>query len=210
MATRRQEQLERLVAEGAEVPAATEGLPGESVQSPEVEQDFPFELIEVPSDEKSEADSDKKRAKRSADKPRSRSTASERQLAEVGEQLEEKITIIFALASGLAPVTSVYATENSDKAIRALLAVAKRRPKVLAALTKVADGADALEIGKFLLGLIIAIQVDNGRLKGDELPARIFGVTEIIQEHFEEADPNAPTPNNPNVVPVVQSAFVPV
>lgn len=209
MATRRQEQLARLLEEGAEEPTP-EGLPRGTVQSPEVEQDFPFELVEVPSD----AASDSPRETRPKDKgtPKKsagRSTASERQLQELGETLEEKITVIFALASGLAPVTSVYATENSDKAIRALLAVAKRRPKVLAALTKVADGADAMEIGKFLLGLIICIQVDAGRLKGDELPARAFGVTEIIQEHFMEADPDSQPPN-PNVVPVVNSAFQPI
>lgn len=130
-----------------------------------------------------------------------RATASERQLADVGENLEEKIGVIFGLASGVAPVTSTYAIENSDKAIRALLDIAKRRPAVLRALTKLADGADAMEIGKFVLGLLVAIQVDTGRLNGDELPARAFGVTEVMVRHdFMSASPHAPAAPNEQVM----------
>lgn len=205
MASKRQERLEQLLSEGVELPEEAR-VPGGDLQ-PEQEVDFPFELIELPAEDKSDdvPPPKKSRPERPA---RARSTASERQLAEVGEQLEEKITIIFGLASGIAPVTSVYATENSDKAIRALLAIAKRRPKVLAALTKIADGADALEISKFVIGLVIAIQVDTNRLKGDELPARLFGVTEIIEQHFIDAD--VAEHQNANVVPVVNSAYTPV
>jgi hypothetical protein len=117
----------------------------------------------------------------------------------VGENLEEKIAVIFGLASGLAPITSTYAVENSPKAISALLDIAKRRPAVLRALTKVADGADALEIAKFVLGVLVCVQVDFGRLQGDELPARAFGVTAIIQEHFVDNEGKIPTEYNQNV-----------
>lgn len=94
----------------------------------------------------------------------------------------------------------MYAVENSDKAISALLQIAKRRPAVLRALTKVADGADALEIAKFVLGLLVCIQVDTGRLQGDELPARAFGVTQIIQANFIDNEGIIPTEANPNIV----------
>lgn len=125
----------------------------------------------------------------------SRSTASERQLAELGETLDEKLTVVFGLASGIAPVTSTYAVENSEIAIRALLDIAKRRPGVLKALTRIADGADSLEIAKFVLGVIVCIQVDAGRLRGDELPARAFGVTDILEKHFNPDGEQQQKPN---------------
>lgn len=146
-----------------------------------------------------EEEKPKRGRKPSGDKPEpkvkaSRGTASERELAEIGESLEEKMTSIGALLSGIAPVTSVYAVERSPRAIEALLSIAKRRPKVLAVLKKTADGVDALELAQFLGGLIIAMQVDAGRLKGNELPAQAFGVTAILEEYFsgreDEAVPN--------------------
>jgi hypothetical protein len=145
--------------------------------------------VKVPTKEAPKSQSDKT--------PYRKGTASERDLASVGENLEEKIAVIAGLASGLAPVTSTYAVENSPKALAALLSIAKRRPAVLRAITKVADGADALEIGKFVLGILVCIQVDTGRLEGSELPARAFGVTDIMDRYFlaEGQEPAV----NPNV-----------
>ncbi len=85
---------------------------------------------------------------------------------------------------GLVPVTSVYAAQNSPKAINALVSIAKRRPQVLKLLTKAADGIDVLELAKFLGGIVVCIQVDTQRLQGTELPAQAFGVTAILEEHF--------------------------
>jgi hypothetical protein len=127
-----------------------------------------------------------------------RGTASERQLAEIGEALEEKMAGVGALLSGIAPVTSVYAVERSPRAIAALLSIAKRRPKVLAALSKAADGVDVLEIAQFAAGLVVAMQVDAGRLKGNELPAQALGVTGILEEFFTE--PQEQNMTNPAVM----------
>jgi hypothetical protein len=63
------------------------------------------------------------------------------------------------------------------------------------ALVAFANGADGMEVGKFILGILVAIQVDFGRLNGDELPARAFGVTQIIVDHFSDDVPSAPNPN---------------
>lgn len=117
-----------------------------------------------------------------------RGTASERQAEEIGDALADKVNTIFAMCSGLAPVTSVYAVQNSDKAVKALINIGKRNPKILAALSKAANGVDALEVGKYILGIMVCIQVDTGRAKGDELPCRAFGVTEILEEHFWDAE----------------------
>lgn len=121
-----------------------------------------------------------------------RGSAIEKQAADIAETLEEKFAVIFGLLSGIAPVTGTYGTENAPKAINALLDIGKRRPAVMKALLKLADGADGLELGKFLVGIVVAFQVDMGRLTGTELPARAFGVTEVLEKYFmpEEGMPN--------------------
>lgn len=161
----------------------------------EAEAGFPFELLSgsgsriedeaFPTRVRSEKKSDKSSDKTDRTKTeRPRGTATERQLAEIGEQLEEKAIAFALLAQGLAPVTSVYAAENSPKAVTALLSIAKRRPGVLKYLAKAADTVDFVEIAKFVGGLVICIQVDAQRLRGDELPAQAFGVTQILEEFF--------------------------
>lgn len=208
MVTRREaraEELARLAAEGGDTrtqdpqPASSAedgdlvGLllrTGAEEQAGVADDAIPTR-VKVPSDK-----ADKPKRGRPAGR-----TATERELASVGENLEEKIAVIFGLAAGIAPVTSTYAVENSPKAIHALLEIAKRRPAVLRALTQVADGANALEIGKFLLGVLVCIQVDTGRLQGDEIQARAFGVTDILQRHFVDSEGKIPTVvENPNVM----------
>lgn len=135
--------------------------------------------------------------------PLPRGSASERQLADVGELLEEKFAIVFTALTPVAPVTAMYGVENSPKAIKALLDIGKRRPAVMKALLKFADGADSLALAQFLAGTIVAVQVDMNRLRGDELPARTFGVTAVIEKYFmAEADP----PDNPYVTEQVISS----
>lgn len=211
MVTRREERAEelaRLAAEGGEAPpvrvqAEEEGsLLGQLLQGPGPEgvdngEPEPFQTrVKAPGDKPS-------KAKIGRAKPAAR-TATERELAAVGDNLEEKIAVIFGLASGVAPVTSVYAVENSPKAIHALLEIAKRRPAVLRALTQVADGANALEIGKFVLGILVCIQVDTGRLQGDEIQARAFGVTDVIARNFVDNEGKIPTQYDENPSVMVQ------
>lgn len=126
-----------------------------------------------------------------------RGSQPEKVAADIAETLEEKAALIFGTLSGVLPVTSVYGTENSPKAVRALLDIGKRRPMVMRALIKIADGADGLEVGKFAAGVAMAIQVDLGRVDGNSLPARTFGVTEILEKYFVEQGVD---PENPSVM----------
>lgn len=201
MATRR-DALAAVIGDSLDSVAGGDSGGTEAVR-PESEAGFPFELLSG-SDLAAEPDPVPTRVKSSKDKPAEsktppkvpRGTASERQLAEIGESLEEKVVQASFLLAGLAPVTSAYAAENSPKAINALLSIAKRRPAVLKYLSKAADGVDALEIAKFIGGLVVAIQVDTQRLRGDELPAQAFGVTAILEEHFWNQDEQ---PYNPGM-----------
>lgn len=138
-----------------------------------------------------------------------RGSAVEKTVADIQETLEEKFALIFGLMTSALPVTGTYGVENTPKAVHALLDIGKRRPAVLRALMKIADGADGMEIGKFIAGLAISVQVDMQRMRGDEIIARTMGVTEILEKYF--VDESGPV-DNPNVTEQVTHAprFQPV
>lgn len=117
---------------------------------------------------------------------RPRGSATERSVAEIQEALQQKVDETFAVVSLALPVTGTYGVENSEKAVKALITIAKRRPKLLKALMRVADGADGIEIGRFLLGIGFALQVDLGRIPADALPARVTGVTAVVEKYFND------------------------
>lgn len=121
-------------------------------------------------------------------------TAAEKRILKLQEELQEQADTLSVIMAFKLPVTSVYTAENSPKAIEALLSIAKKRPKMLDAMEKVSEGFDALAVGKFLLGLGVALQVDSGRMAPDSFPAVATGVTAIIAEHFNE-DGGTPNPN---------------
>lgn len=177
---------------GTEEVGAEEGFPvgllsgSRGLENPSFVEPLTSVRIVSPPDPKGRVDDIPAPSREKSSKPRG--TASERQAEEIGDALTDKIVTVFAMLHGLAPVTSVYATQNSDKAVHALIAIGKRNPKILAILAKTANGVDALELGKFVLGIMVCIQVDTGRAKGDELPCRAFGVTEILEEHFWDAE----------------------
>lgn len=126
-----------------------------------------------------------------------RGSAIEKTAADIADTLEDKFTVVFSMMAGIAPVTSVYGVENSPKAIKALLDIGKRRPRVMKALVKIADGADSMQLGMFAAGIVASLGVDFGRLQGDELFPRSVGVTEILEKHFK--NPDYEESANPNV-----------
>lgn len=130
----------------------------------------------------------------------------EKTAADIAETLEEKFATIFGLLSGIAPVTGTYGAENSGKAVRALLDIGKRRPSVMKAIVKIADGADGLELGKFALGLVAAFQVDTGRMDAGHLVARSTGVTDIVEKYF--MGPAEPADNSATPSQAVNSAAI--
>lgn len=165
---------------------AEEGFPGELFRDSELGG------MNGPIKTKIKADTakpEKPEVKRKAEKATvsvPRGTASERQIAEIGDALTEKAGQLAGIMSGALPVTAVYMGERSERAVQALLSIAKKNPKMLAGLQKAAIGIDVMELGTFLIGFAVAMQVDMNRLKGDELICQSFGVTQILEEHFTE------------------------
>lgn len=172
---------------GKEDPAAEEGVSLKPVflgpESGRVSDDGFETRVKPPTGDERKTDTKPKNDKKPG---RPRGTASDRSAAEIAETLEEKFAMIFAPVAAVMPMTGAYGIENSPKAINALLAIGKRRPAVMRALMKVADGADALEIGRFAAGLALSVQVDMGRIPVDSLPAKVFGITDVYDKYFAD------------------------
>src|SRR2546426_1140814 len=74
--------------------------------------------------------------------------------------------------------------------VNALIDIGKRRPAVMKALLRMVDANSGLEIGKYVGGIAIAFQVDMGRIAPDALPAKITGVSAVVEEHFHVEYPD--------------------
>lgn len=210
MATRREQLAALAESVGPDTGPDTrpEEFPG-TQEADSSEGGFPFSVLqgtgvsEPPPVKTRVKTPEESKGKKETPKPRG-GTATERTLNEIAESLQEQFDSLSAYTSHITPVTSVYLAENSEKAVKALIGIGKRRPAVLKWISKAADGIDAVELGRFMAGVLTALQVDFGRLKGDELPARATGVTKILEEHFWEEE--KPNPNlvfqAPQYVPV--------
>lgn len=196
--TRRQKQLEELDKArnedgpgiGSEDQAEEVGLPRGLLLTE------PVDISPLPEEKVSDRAKESKEAKKE-NEPKRRGTAQERSLQQLAEEIETQLDTVFGLISTMMPVTGVYAVKNSEKAVKAFIEIAKNRPAVLKALSKVADGANAVTIGQYILGIMVCIQVDSGRIKPDSVPAQVLGVTAVVDEFFAE---EKPSDINPNVV----------
>lgn len=206
MAGKAEDDLFALAAKGgteeaatqAGVPVGTIFLEPESDRRPGINQDGDdpgYETrVKRPTNPRKSTTS--KPSTESTKKPvgRPRGTATDRSIEEISAAIEEKFAEFFGYVSLGLPVTGTYGAENSEKAVKALISIGKRRPAVMKALMKVADGADGMDIGKFAMGIAVAVQVDMQRIPGDVLIARATGVTAVIEKYFVDDEP-APNPN---------------
>lgn len=115
-----------------------------------------------------------------------RSTKDERAVGDIAEKLQEQFDLLFTALTAIKPVTGTYALANSEKAVTALLDIAKKRPKFMAVLSKFADGFNGLDVATYVIGILIALQVDAGTLDAQSVPARLTGVSKIVDEYFSD------------------------
>lgn len=166
--------------------------------------------VKIPSDNKeSKPRRPLKAESEKASRPQSRSTQAERELADLGEKLHEKVIGLAAVAAAVLPVTGNYIAMNAENGVSGLLSLAKRNPKILAGLQKFADGTDMLRIAQFLLGTAAAVQVDTGRLDPHDLPARVFGVSTVYDMMAAESEEQGHVTETVQTQPVNHATFVP-
>lgn len=132
-------------------------------------------------------------AKKAVGRPRG--NVQERTVEEIAEAIEKKFNQFGAYLTIGLPVTGTYMVENSESAVKALISIGKRRPKVMAALARVADGGDGLDIAAYIAGIAVATQVDLGRVPHDMVLAKATGVTKVVEKYFVVEN----DPSNPNV-----------
>lgn len=183
MAQSRREQLEAAVNGGTEAPGAV-GQAEEYGDLGKLVLEAVPNIPDSAEDDPVETRVRKPRSERKA--PPRRSTKDERQVEDVAEKLQSQFDLMFTALTAIKPVTGTYALANSEKAVNALLDIAKKRPKFMAVLSKFADGFNGLDVATYVIGILIALQVDAGTLDAQSVPARLTGVTQIVDEYFSD------------------------
>lgn len=115
--------------------------------------------------------------------------------ARLAEQLSDPIA---KLAMGLAfqsPTASAVMITRADETAKALVAIAENHPRMLAALQKVSKVGPASDLLQTAAMLVIALQVDFGRLPPEHPLAAASGVTSLFaQTHPVETPEDNNTP----------------
>ena len=189
---------------------AQEGLPGEvfrglgiEFKAAELEADTFTTRVKMPKPgEEAKTSKDDITSTRPTP-PKLTGSASEKRIQKIQADLQEQMDVLATLTMFKLPVTGVYMGRNSERALTALMDIARKRPKMLDAMEKASDAFDGYEIAKFAVGLGIAFQVDVGRMQADNPFAVMTGVTQVIAESFSD---NGEGDINSNVTSVKEPA----
>jgi hypothetical protein len=90
--------------------------------------------------------------------------------------LADNIRLVGAIAGPVMPTTGYIIMEEADGFTNAALKLAVKNPRILKALETAAQVGPGVKVGKTLVKIGIAINVDTGRMNHDAIISRYFGV----------------------------------
>lgn len=97
-------------------------------------------------------------------------------LRDLQESLADNVRLFGALIGPVLPTTGYLVLDESDNFTKAVIELAKDKPKVLAALAAASQVGPAVGIARFVLSAAIAIMVDTGRLPPEALLVNVLPV----------------------------------
>jgi hypothetical protein len=160
-------------------------------QAADLDEFPPLEDIEMAPDPDAEPKTRTRKPRADAGKPRQPRTASTTKLA---SDLAEPLAIIGSMLAMTMPTAGTVIAVRSEETAKALVKMAAKRPKMLAALQRMSEVGPASELVQTIIMVIIAAQIDVGKAEPDGMIAQAVGVTPIwvelngaIQEVREEA-----------------------
>jgi len=137
------------------------------------------EIIETPVKSRTSSSTGAKRGR-----PRgSRSTAA---LKELEGDLTEFFGEVGLYMMGAAPTAGYITVEHSKRLGPAVVALVKDHPRLLKMAQRVSKVNSGAAVGKYAFTLLIALQVDFGRMAPDTILAERLGVTDAYNETHEE------------------------
>lgn len=92
--------------------------------------------------------------------------------------LADNVRLVGALTGPVLPVTGYIILEDAEAFTQAALNLAKRHPKVLKALEKAAQVGPGITVGRFMVKIGVAMNVDSGRMQPQSPISNMMGVYE--------------------------------
>lgn len=165
------------------------------------------ELDSVPEDE--EAPKRTRRPRSDKGQPR---TGGTRRVS--NRALIEDLLIPYAgIAQGFAfisPTGAALLLTRGEKSVEALVKIASRNPKMLAALKKGSTVAPVMELGTTVIQFFMAVMLDMGRMPVEHPMAQMMGLSELYMEvHPDQAVPEQGNPMNGQGFPGGFAPFIP-
>lgn len=121
----------------------------------------------------------KRRTRADSGKPRAPRATSTTKLA---QELAEPIVIIGSMLAMTMPTAGTVVSVRAEETAKALVKMAEKRPKMLAALKRMSEVGPAGEIVQTIIMVVIAAQIDAERARPDSVIAQAVGVTPIWME----------------------------
>lgn len=139
--------------------------------------DFP--AFEETDDTPEESAPRKRRTRADSGKPRAPRATSTAKLA---TELAEPIVIIGSMLAMTMPTAGTVVSMRAEETAKALVKMAEKRPKMLAALKRMSEVGPAGELVQTVIMVIVAAQIDAERARPDSVIAQAVGVTPIWME----------------------------
>lgn len=114
-----------------------------------------------------------------SDKPDPRKMES--RLKALHTDLADNVRLVGALTGPVLPVTGYIILEDADAFTQAALNLARKHPRILGALETAAQIGPGITVGRFMVKLGVAMNVDSGRIKPDAAISTFMGVWEAYQ-----------------------------
>jgi len=121
----------------------------------------------------------KRRTRTDSGKPRAPRATSTAKLA---TELAEPIVIIGSMLAMTMPTAGTVVSMRAEETAKALVKMAEKRPKMLAALKRMSEIGPAGELVQTVIMVIVAAQIDADRARPDSVIAQAVGVTPIWME----------------------------
>lgn len=116
------------------------------------------------------------------------------------QEITEKLTSTVALPiSALSPVGAAVLMNRSEKTAKAMVRLATKYPTFAKYLQTALEGTAGMEIVITLVGVSFGFMVDMGQMQYDSMPAKMFGIDDIVAEIYPESQQNGNN-GNPYVV----------
>lgn len=109
---------------------------------------------------------------------------SERKLTKLKEDLASQFAKLGKGMASAMPVAGTVTVMRSANTADAMVELCKNNPKALKALYAAAQAVPALDLGEYVGMMVIAVQVDTGRMAPDHRAAELFGVTEVYEKLY--------------------------